>query len=74
MKQSIQGNIMDTDVYAIIAVQSPDGDVRIESIGNELIVDAVSRMVNNQPDCKIRLFLKQVHPKFFSHCNVEVVY
>ncbi|HBV97427.1 MAG: hypothetical protein JL50_08350 [Peptococcaceae bacterium BICA1-7] len=71
MRHIIADNIMDKEVYAILAVQNRNGEVKIELVKDGLIIDELEKLVNNQPDSIVRLFLNQIHPKFFIHPNIK---
>jgi len=74
MGLEITGDIMDKGVYAILAVQNQNGDVKLELVKDGLIIDAVERLVEKEPGSTVRLFLNQVHPKFFVHPNIKTYF
>jgi len=66
--------LMDADVYAIIAIENRNGKIKTTLVKNELIVDAMKRLIHKEPNCKVRLFMRELHPKYFVHPNIQKKY
>ena len=75
MRETIfKKQLMDKKTYAIIAIQTSSGEIQIKLVQNELINEVISRLTNEQPDSKVRLFINNVSKKFFDQSNIKEWY
>lgn len=70
----LKKKLMEKETYAIIVIQTSSGEIQVKPVQNELIIDAINRLINEHPDSKVRLFISNVSKKFFVHPNIKEWY